>query len=118
MERAVHHYEPALGIVSSQLGRFDNESRFDDAHAHIEQAKSHTVHSVYYLGRATELHTKIWYKQRRLEEGMSEALRAADAFEKLGPVKEKDATRYRDSLGTTKRGTEQYGCLWSVEPQL
>jgi tetratricopeptide (TPR) repeat protein len=73
-EKAIHHFETALGIASSfnwhdllfwihydlaQL--FSEESKFDDAHAHIEQAKSHVVNDAYLLGRATELQAQIWY---------------------------------------------------------
>jgi tetratricopeptide (TPR) repeat protein len=63
---------------------FLDEGRFDDAHAHVERAKSHAVNNAYYLGRAMELQARVWYKQHRLEEARSEALRAADVYEKLG----------------------------------
>jgi len=100
-EKAIHHYEVALGIAST----FDrhntlfwlkydladllcDEGRFDDAHAHIERAKSHTANSAYNLGRATELQASVWYGQHRLEEAKSEALRATDIFDKLGAVED------------------------------
>ena len=63
---------------------FLEEGRFDDAHAHIELAKSHTVNNAYYIGRATSLHAWIWYRQLRFEEATFEALRAQGIFEKLG----------------------------------
>jgi len=99
-EKAVHHFEVALEIASS-FNQHDNlfwihfglaslfldKGRFDDAHAHVEHAKPHTVDNPYYLGRAIELQAKIWYWQRRLEEARAEVLRAADVFEKLGAAK-------------------------------
>ena len=63
-EKATHHLEVALEISSSlnldnqqfwvhyalaQL--FFGERRFNDAHAHIERAKSHAISSAYKLGR-------------------------------------------------------------------
>ena len=95
-EKAVHHFEVALGIASSfdwhhalfwihydlaQL--FLDNGRFDDAHAHLEHAESHTIDSAYNLGLAMKLRAAVWYRQHRLEEARSEALRAADVFEKL-----------------------------------
>ena len=98
-ETAFHHFEVALGIASvfnwhSQMfdihyflaAVFLDESRFDNAHAHVEQSKSHAVNGAHYLGRAMKLHARVWYKQRRFEEARSEALGAADVFEKLGDV--------------------------------
>jgi tetratricopeptide (TPR) repeat protein len=68
IKKAIHHFELALGIASSfnwhdQLfwvhyklaGLFQDEGRLDDAHAHVELAKSHTVDSTYNLGYAMEL---------------------------------------------------------------
>jgi tetratricopeptide (TPR) repeat protein len=99
-EKAVHHFELAIEIASPfswhdvlfwihySLGElFCDEGRFDDAQAHIEHAKSHTVDSAYHLGRVTELQAHVWYRQHRLEEAKSETLRAADVFKKLGAAK-------------------------------
>ena len=96
-EKAIHHYEVALGIASSsnwhdqlfwvhyRLGElFRAEGKFDDAHAHIEHAKLHAANNGYFLGRATEQQARTWYRQRRLEEARSEALRAADIYKKFG----------------------------------
>ena len=98
--KAIHHYELALGIASSFNWHdglsfihyslallFLDQGRFDDAHAHIEQTKLHTINNPYYLGRTMELQARIWYKQHRLKEARSEALRAVDIFEKLGATK-------------------------------
>ena len=35
-----------------------------------------------------EVQAELWYKQDRVEEAKSEALRAADAYEKLGAAKD------------------------------
>ena len=95
-EKAIHHFEIALGIASSfdwpnQLfsvhynlaALYRDEERLDDAQAHAERAKSHAVNSSYNLGLAMEVQAGIWYRQHRLEEAKSEALRAADIFWEL-----------------------------------
>ena len=105
-ERATHHFEVALKIASSfdwyddlfwvhydlaQL--FRDGGRFDDAHAHVELAKSHAASNTYNLGRAMRLQAMVWYRQRRLEEARSEALRAADIFKKFRAAKDTDDCR-------------------------
>ena len=99
-ERAIHHFGVALEIASTfdwhtsifwlnydLAGLFCNGGRLDDAQTHAECAKSHTVDSTYHLGFAMELQARVWYGQHRLEEAKSEALRAADIFDKLGAEK-------------------------------
>ena len=97
-EKAIHHFEVALRIVSSfnshslpfwvhyALARLflDDEDKLDDAHAHLEQAKSHAVNDTYRLGRAMELQARVWRKQRMFEEARSGVSHAIDIFEKLG----------------------------------
>jgi len=108
-EKAIHHFEVALEIASSfnwhdrlfsihyDLARlFLKDCRFDDAQAHVEHAKSHTVDDAYCLGRAMGLQGEIWYKQYRLEEARTEVLRAVDALERLGAAK--DVEYYREVL--------------------
>jgi len=105
-EKAIHHYEVALGIASpfdwhdtlfwlncELADLLRDEDRFDDAHAHIERAKSHTANSTYNLGHAMRLQAGVWYNQHRLEEAKSEALRGADIFEKLGAVEDMERCR-------------------------
>jgi len=105
-EKAIHHFEVALGIASSfnwhdplfwihhsLAWLFLGEDRFNDAHAHVEQAKSHAVNDTYKLGRAMELQARVWYKQRRLEEARSEASHAADVYEKLGAAQDLKSCR-------------------------
>ena len=95
-EKAIEHFETTLGIASafgwhnelfwthySLAKLFSEEGRLDDAHTHIAQAKSHAVDNAYDLGRAIFLQARVWYRQRRLEDAMSEALRALEIFEKL-----------------------------------
>jgi tetratricopeptide (TPR) repeat protein len=63
IKKAIHHYELALGIASTfnwhfdlfwvhykLAGLFRNEGRLDDANAHIERAKLHTIDSAHNLG--------------------------------------------------------------------
>ena len=98
-EKAIHHFETSLGIASSfgwseQLYRnhyglaelFGIESNFEDAHSHIERAKSYVVDDAYHLGRAVLLQARIYYQQLELEDAMSEASRALEIFEKLGAL--------------------------------
>jgi len=95
-EKAIHHLEVALGIASSfdwhrelfwahyRLGRlFYLGERFDDAQPHVERAKSHSVNNPLRLAYAMEMQAEVWYNQHKLEEAKSEALRAADIYEKL-----------------------------------
>jgi tetratricopeptide (TPR) repeat protein len=104
--KAIHHYEAALAITSPfnwedqllwihhALARlFLDEHEFSSAHTHIEQAKSHAANDGYNLGCATELHATILYRQGRLTEAESEALRALETYEKLGSVKGLEACR-------------------------
>jgi tetratricopeptide (TPR) repeat protein len=105
-EKAINHYETALGIATSSnwhdqqfwihyalAGLSRDQSRFDDAHAHIDRAKSHAVNDAYNLGRAMELHAWIWYQQGGLGEAKSEALHAVDVYGKIGAVKDVEDCR-------------------------
>ena len=96
-EKAIHHFELALGIASSlnwanelfwvyySLAKlFSEQGRLDDAHAHIERAKSHAVNDAYKLGRAMELQAWFWYHQHMFEEAKLEALHAVGLYEKVG----------------------------------
>ena len=95
-EKAVHHFETALAIASSfgwnsPLFRihhnlailFHDEDDFDKAHAHIKQARSHAVDSPYPLGQTILMQARIYYRQHRLEDSASEALRALEIFKGL-----------------------------------
>ena len=105
-KKAIHHFETALGIASS-FG-WDNElfwihnslallfsaqGRFDDAHAHVERAKSQAANNTYNLGCAMKLQAGFWHRQRRFDEAKSEVLGAIDLFEKLGAAKDSGACR-------------------------
>ena len=105
-EKAIHHFELALGIASlfgwhyhlfwthyclAQL--FLGEGKYEDAQAHVERAKSHAVDGPYDVGRATELQAEVWYEQGRLEEARSEVLRAADIYERLGATNDMEECR-------------------------
>ena len=105
-KKAIRQFETALGIASafdwpnelfwarySLALLLSQNGRFEDAHAHIEQAKPHAVNSAYNLGFAVFLQARIWYRRHRLEEAMSEARRALEIFEKLGVSDRLDACR-------------------------
>ena len=100
-EKAIKHFETALGIASTSnwhdrlfsincnLAKlFSDKNRFDEAHAHIGLAKSHAVNNPYQLGLAMMLQARFWHEERRLEEAKSEALRAVGVFEKLGATRD------------------------------
>jgi len=63
-----------------------DEGRFDDAQAHVEQAKLHanSANNAYVQARAMRLQANVWHRQCRFEEAKSEALSAVDMLEKLG----------------------------------
>ena len=105
-EKAIHHFEVALGIASSfnslnqlfwihfsLVELFLDQGRFDDAHAHIEHAKPYTVNDAYLQARVLRIQAMLLHQQRRFEEAKSEALCAVDAFEKLGTAKGAEVTR-------------------------
>ena len=61
--------------------------------SHLGHARLYAANSIYNLGRVMEYQAFVWYRQSRLEEAKSEALRAADIFEKLGAVDRVDSCR-------------------------
>ena len=106
MEKAINHYETALGIASSFNWReplfwinyslallFFGEKRSYDAQAHIERAKPHAINSPYNLGRAMELQAWFLFQERKLEEAKSNALCAIDVYERLGAAKDVESCR-------------------------
>ena len=101
VEKAIRHFNMALGVASSfdwhsQLfwvhhalaDTFRAESRFDDAHSHLEHAKLHAVDDAYLMGRAVEQWAMVWFKQCRLKEARLEAQQALDIFEKIGAARD------------------------------
>jgi len=115
IKKATHHLEIALEIASpfnwpnllfwiqhymAQVS--SDEGMFDDAHAHVEQAKLHATngHDAYVLARAMELQAEVWGRQRRFGEAKPEASGAIDMFEKLGAAD--DAERVRKLLKQIK----------------
>ena len=100
-KKAISYHETAIGIASSfnwldllfwnnyNLAHlFFGEKRFDDAHIHVERAKSHAISSSYLLGRAMELQAGFWYEEGRFEEAKTEASRAVGVYEGIGAVKD------------------------------
>ena len=101
IEKAIHHFEAALGIASpfdwhgplcfthySLAWLFRDQGRLDTANSYIKPAKSHAVSNKYYLSNVMMMQAGIWFRQHRFEEARSEALRAADGYERLGAAKE------------------------------
>jgi tetratricopeptide (TPR) repeat protein len=96
-EKAVHRFETAIEIGIRFNWRdelfwnhyclaelFRDEDEFDEANAHIEQAKSQAVNDAYNMSRAMQIQAEVWYHQHRLDEAKSEALRALEIYEKHG----------------------------------
>jgi tetratricopeptide (TPR) repeat protein len=116
-EKAIGHLESALEIASSfnwhiqllwiyyDLAELSfDEGRFDDAHIHIELAKSHAVHDPYRLGRVVEQQAWFWYRQGKVEEAKSTASHAADVYERFGATK--DVEDCRDLLQMIEEETK------------
>jgi len=96
-EKAIHHLKIALEVASSLTCRNDlfwthyglacvflAKGSFDDAHAHIQHARSHAVDNVYNLAHASGLQASVWHGKNMFEEAKSEALRALGMYEDLG----------------------------------
>ena len=105
-KRAIYHFKAALGIGSSlsdvfQLfwvnyslaGLFSDQDEFEDAQTHVEHTKSHAADDVYQLALVMCLQSRVWAMQDRFGEARSEALRALDAFEKLGAANNAEVAR-------------------------
>ena len=113
-KKAIHHLEAAARLASSpdwhiQLYRihsrlatlFRREGKFDRAQVHIGYAKSYALNHPYHLAGAAKLQAELWCKQGLLQGARSEALRAADAYERLGAAK--DLENCRELLREIKR---------------
>ena len=105
-EKAIHHFQVASGIASflnmdyqlfwinfSLAGLFSGQGKFEDAQTHVEHAKSYAADDAYLLALVADQQARVWGKQRRFEEARSEALRALDAFEKLGAADDAEVAR-------------------------
>jgi tetratricopeptide (TPR) repeat protein len=105
-EKAIHHFKTALGIASrfnwynelfwihdALANLFRLEDEFDDAHAHIELAKSHAVNNPFHLGLTIYMRALVLYGQRRFEDAKSETVRALEIFEKSGAAQDAEACR-------------------------
>ena len=133
-EKAIHHYNLAIKIASpsnwhdqlfwihhSQAIMFRVEGEFNNAHAHIKQAKQHAVYDNYYLGHAVEEQAQIWYWQGRYEDAVSEILCGIEIYEKLGATKDLERCRgllqgiersmKKEKIGTTSGETDFIGEL-------
>ena len=99
--KAIDHFETAIGIASSFDWRdplfwtnydlaqlFFRKNRFDEAHTHIERAKSYGAGDPLQLGRAMEQQADFWYLRGRFVEAKSGALDAVKAYEKIGAAKD------------------------------
>jgi tetratricopeptide (TPR) repeat protein len=131
-EKAIDHFETALGIADSSNWNseqfsihcslavlFRDQDRFDEAHAHIELAKSHADNDAYNLGCAMELQAMLWYEQGRVEEARSEALCAVGVYDKLGAVNNVEYCRIllRDIEEETKKSVTSGGSDFGELPK-
>ena len=105
-EEAISHFKMALAIATpsnwhdqlfwthislAELSR--NDGRFEDAQAHIGHARPYMTNGPFYLAHTLRLQASVWHKQHMLEEAQSEALRAADCFEKVGAARDLELCR-------------------------
>lgn len=106
VEKAISHFEAALGIASSlnlegelflvdySLARlYFGENKLDEAHAYVERSKSHGTDQPLRLGHAMKLQADFWFRESKFEEAKSEALRALDVYQKFGVVADMGACR-------------------------
>jgi len=108
IKKAVHHLGVALEIATpfnwlnllfwtrfSMAILSSDEGRFDDAHAHVEQAKLHATNGndTYSLAYAMELQARFLNTQHRFWEAKSEASSAVEMFEKLGAADNAERAR-------------------------
>jgi len=100
-EKAIDNLKLALGVSSilnwqdslyrthySLAQLYFSEGKFNDAHVHIEHAKSHVINVPYLLGGAMELQAGFWKDECMFEEARSEALDAIRVYEKIGAMKD------------------------------
>ena len=126
-EKAIHHYNLAIGIGSpfdwhdslfwihhSMVVMFSDENKFNDAHAHIEQAKQHALCDEYNIGHVMEVQARVWYRQGRHEEVVSEASRALEIYEKLGATR--DIERCRILLHDMEKAMEEPSASGESDP--
>ena len=117
-EEAIHHFKTSMGIASpfnwhdqlywnhESLARlFRDEGDFDNATLHIEQAKSHAVNNPCFLGTTMYMQATVWYRQGRLENAKTEALRAFEILEKLGAAT--DSVVCKDLIQDIEQATER-----------
>ena len=121
-EKAITQFEKAIGIATS-FGWHDrlfwnhysladlslSENKLNDAHAHVEHAKSHATDGPYNLGCAMRLQAQAWYREGRFDEAKCEALGAAEIFEKFGATRElgfcKDTVRIIETAINKQAGS-------------
>ena len=98
-EKAISYFKTALEVATpfnwhdqlfwtriSLVKLFRGDGRFEGAQAHIEHARPYTTNGPYYLAHAVRLQANVRCKQHRLEGARSEALRAANGFERSGAL--------------------------------
>jgi tetratricopeptide (TPR) repeat protein len=116
-EKAIHHFETAIGIATSfnwldelfwshfeLADLFHDEGKFNDANAHIKRAKSYAINDAFNTGYAMEKQAQVWYRQGRLDDARSEALCALGVYEKLGVAE--DARNCREFLRLVEQAME------------
>ena len=105
-EKAIDHLKTALDIASpfgwhSEQSRnhstlaelYSDQGRFNDAHAHITQAKLHSINDPYLLGGTMKLEAISWYREGRYEEAKAECLCAIEVLGNLGVIKQVEKCR-------------------------
>ena len=119
--KAIQHYNIALGIANafnwhshlfwihySMENLFFDQGEFDDAHFHIKKAQEHALDNKYYLGRVMEERARIWRRQGRHEDAVSEASCAIEIYCRLGVTKDiKRCTDLLRDIGLSMKNRNQ-----------
>ena len=104
--KAIERFRISLGIASSHdwhheaclshralAEMFCEMGRLDEANSHAEQAKLSSASNTFDLAHSMALQAYVWYCQGRLEESVSECLRAVEAFEGFGAAQDAEDCR-------------------------
>ena len=72
---------------------FFDEERFDEAHTHVELAKSHWGGDSFNLGRGMQLQAEFLHKRGKSEEAKAEVLKAIEVYEGIGTTLDLEKSR-------------------------
>ena len=89
------------------VGVFSSVGGFDDAQAHIEQAKPHATNDTYLLARALMLQVDVWTQRSIFLDARPEASYGVDVF--------REARSYGRSGALDRFSSKLTQAIWSLE---